>query len=187
VTQEEYLELEQRDEWKNEYCNGEMIAMPHVREGYVLLVGNLVYQLNQQLRPRGCLVLASRMRMQVSATSLFTYPDVIIVCGEPQFLDAEAETLLNPTVLVEVSSRESEAYDRGSKFEHYQQILCLREYLIVSSERMRAEVFTRITSNEWLLTIRSQASDSIELKSLDCRINMAELYQQIRLPPPIRS
>src|ERR1019366_2678061 len=155
LTPEQYLEIERQAEFKSEYYDGEMFAMGGARRGHNLIVWNLAGELGQQLRKRPCEAYQHDMRVRVSATGLYAYPDTVIVCGEPQFLDATQDTLLNPTVIVEVLSPSTEAYDRGRKFELYRAIPSLTHYLLVSPERMSAELFTRQEEGRWLLDRKS--------------------------------
>jgi Uma2 family endonuclease len=124
------------------------------------------------------------MRARVSATGLYTYPDVVVVCGEPQFLDERRDTLLNPSLLIEVLSASTEAYDRGRKFEHYRSIESLREYLLVASDRVHADLYTRQPDGRWLLTSAGRLEDSLELQSIGCRLALADLYEKVDLPEP---
>ncbi len=132
LTPEEYLAIERRSETRNEYLDGEMVAMTGGSRNHNLIVMNIGRELSLQLKKRPCEVYASDQRVRIPATGLYTYPDVVVVCAEPRFEDEELETLLNPTLLIEVLSPTTEAYDRGKKFEHYQTIPSLSEYLLVS-------------------------------------------------------
>ena len=121
------------------------------------------------------------MRVRVSSTGLYTYPDVLVVCGEPQFLDERRDTLLNPNLIVEVLSPSTEAYDRGRKFEQYQSVESVSEYLLVSSERVSAMLFTRQPDGRWILTTAGRLDDSLDLQSVGCRLALADLYEKVDL------
>ena len=118
-TAQEYLALERKSETRNEYYNGEIFAMAGASREHNLIVGNLLRDIGNQLEDRPCESYPSDMRVSIEATGLYTYPDVAVVCGEPRFQDREVDTLLNPTVIIEVLSPSTEAYDRGVKFRHY--------------------------------------------------------------------
>jgi len=183
LTPEQYLEIERKAEFKSEYYNGEMFAMAGARRAHNLINGNLIRELGNQLRSRPCEVLPSDQRVLVSPTGLFTYPDLVVVCGEPRFLDGELDTLLNPTVIVEVLSPTTEAYDRGRKFQHYRTIESLRAYLMVSSDRIGAELYTRQPDNHWTLTAEaSRLEDSFEIDAIGCRLKLADVYEKVELP-----
>jgi Uma2 family endonuclease len=179
LTPEQYLEIERKAEYKSEYYGGEMFAMAGAREAHNLIVPQTSSQLIQQLRGRPCRVYSNDMRVRVSATGLYTYPDVVVVRGEPRFLDEQRDTLLNPTLVVEVLSPTTEAYDRGRKFEHYRSLESLKEYLLIASERAGAELFTRQPSGQWLLTAATRPEETIELQSVACRIALADIYEKV--------
>jgi Uma2 family endonuclease len=122
--------------------------------------------------------------VRVTHTGLYTYPDVAVVCGQPQFTDDEVDTLVNPTFLAEVLSPSTEAYDRGRKAEHYRALESLSEYLLVAQDRMQADLYTRQPDGSWVLREASQAEDSLELRSIDCHISMADLYSRVTLLRP---
>src|SRR5436190_10717366 len=151
LTPEQYLEIERKAEYKSEYFRGEMFAMAGGTLAHSLLVGNVMGNLWPRARARSCRTCNSDMRVHIPATGLYTYPDVIVVCGEPQLLDGRNDTLLNPTLIVEVLSPSTEAYDRGRKFEHDRSLDSLQEYLLLSCERVSADLFTRQPDGRWLL------------------------------------
>jgi len=187
ITPEQYLEIERAAECKSEYFNGEMFAMAGAVRTHNLLVTNAVAELRQQLRGRPCEVYPSDMRVRVSSTGLYTYPDALVVCGEPVFLDRREDTLLNPALIVEVLSPSTEAYDRGRKFEHYQKIDSLRYYLLISSDRVHADLFT-LQDGRWGLTPASGLDDTLELESIGCRLKLADLYEKVEFEPaPLRA
>src|ERR1044071_3578846 len=131
LTEEEYLRLERAAEFKSEYFDGELFAMAGGTRAHSLISANLTGELRAVLKNTKWVTYNADLRIKTEATGLYTYPDVSIVCGEQRFLDNEQDTLLNPTVVVEVLSDSTEAYDRGKKFEHYRQVPSLREYLLV--------------------------------------------------------
>ena len=185
LTPEEYLEIERRAEYKSEYYQGEMFAMAGAKWNHNLIAGHLVIQLGLQLRSRPCSVTPSDMRVLVNATGLYTYPDVIVVCGEPQFLDGQRDTLLNPTLIAEILSPSTEAYDRGRKFENYRSIESLAEYLLVASDRMHADLYTRRQDGGWLLTSADGPAGTLSLASVNCQIALADIYEKADLETPL--
>jgi Uma2 family endonuclease len=190
LTPEQYLAIERKAEYKSEYFRGEMFAMSGAQREHILVAGNLYAALHQQLRSHPCEVYNSDMRVRVSATGLYTYPDVTVVCAAPQFLDAQVDTLLNPTLIVEVLSPSTEAYDRGRKFDHYRSIESLQEYLLVASDRAHADLYTRQPDGRWILTSAEGPEGTLTLGSIDCRLNLADIYEKIELtaerPPEVR-
>ena len=180
LTPEQYLEIERKAEFRSEYYNGEMFAMAGASGAHNLICTNLVIEIGAQLRRRSCFTFSHDMRMLVNQTGLYTYPDVMVVCGSPQYLGDRQETLLNPGLIVEVLSPSTEAYDRGKKFEHYRSIESLHDYLLVDSERTGAELFTRLPDNRWMLTAANRLEDVIAIESIDCRLTLANIYERIQ-------
>ena len=181
-TPEQYLEIERKAEFRSEYYQGEMFAMGGAREGHNLIVLNLAAELGQSLRKRPCRAYVNDMR--VCATGIYTYPDAVVVCGEPQFLDETRDTLLNPSLIVEVLSPSTEFYDRVRKFEHYRSVESVSEYLLVSSERVSAELYTRQPDGRWLLTTVSRMEDSLDLQSVGAHLALVDLYEKVDFTAP---
>ncbi|MGA3015623.1 MAG: Uma2 family endonuclease [Bryobacteraceae bacterium] len=184
LTPEQYLEIERKAEFKSEYYQGEMFAMSGARFAHIQIVANAMRELGQQLRGRPCQPLSNDMRVRVTATGLYTYPDVVVVCGEPRFLDDTFDTLLNPTVIIEVLSESTEAYDRGQKFEQYRSLESLAEYMMISSQRVSVERYTRQPDGSWNFTAKASPEDSLDLKSVGCHLLLADLYEKIDFSPP---
>lgn len=179
LSPEDYLTLERRSEAKHEYRDGEMIPMVGASRRHNLIVANLVRELSQQLKGRPCEVYPPDMRVKVDSTGLYTYPDVAVVCGEPRFEDAEVDTLLNPTLLVEVLSESTAEYDRGTKFAHYRKLDSLREYVIVSQRECLVEHYVRQPDGQWLFSEVAQLETSIDLPSIDCNLPLGEIYDKV--------
>ena len=151
LTADEYLALERQAETKSEYVDGGLYAMSGASPRHALITGNIVQALGSRLREKPCFVFPSDLRLHVSPTGLFTYPDVVVACGELKYRDDRRDTLLNPLVLFEVLSESTEAYDRGRKFEHYRSLASLAEYLLVAQDKPHVEQFVKQPSGRWLL------------------------------------
>ena len=149
ITSEEYLAIERKAEFRSEYLRGEMFAMAGASYEHCGIKDNIAREAGIQLKGGPCRVVTSDLRVKVSATGLYTYPDVIIICDKPQFEDAHVDTLLNPRVVVEVISASTEQYYRGEKFEHYQQVPSLKEYILVAQDRPFMERFVRQADGTW--------------------------------------
>ena len=146
------------------------------------IVGNLVGELRSALRHRPCDVTPSDQRVAVPVTGLYTYPDVTVVCGAPLFEDDTRDTLLNPTVLIEVLSPSTEAYDRGKKFRNYRSIATFREYVLVAQDMVSVERYTRGDDGVWSLH-DSGAGERLVLASIGCEIAVDEIYLKV-FPAP---
>jgi Uma2 family endonuclease len=182
VTPEEYLAFERQAEYKNEYIDGEIFAMTGASRGHNLITVNLAATLNQQLRERPCEVYVSEMRVRIPKRG-YVYPDAVVVCGEPQFEDGHLDTLLNPTVLIEVLSDSTERYDRGKKFSFYQTIKSLAEYVLIAQDEYKIEQFVRQPDGRWLLSYYRSPEDVVELTSIQCTLALREVYDKVNLPP----
>jgi Uma2 family endonuclease len=181
ITIAEYLALERQATGKSEYFNGEVYAIPVAHPYHHLITLNIGGVLRAQLTQRRCAVYMSDMRLKVSQTGLYTYPDVVVVCAEPAFEDAEVDTLLNPTVLVEVLSHSTAAYDRGKKFEHYRTLESLQEYLLVDPERCHVVHYIRQTAQTWRREEMTNLYGFLLLPSIDCDLSLAEMYARVPL------
>jgi Uma2 family endonuclease len=182
LTPEEYLASERKAEYKSEYVNGEMFAMSGASEQRVSIVANIMYLLVGQLRGRPCKAYASDLRVRASPTGLYTYPDVVVVCGQPQFADDQRDTLLNPTLIVEVLSESTKDYDRGGKFEHYRTLASFSEYVLVAQDRYHVEHFVRQPDSRWLLAETNRLEDTIHLSFIDCDLALTEVYDKVEMP-----
>jgi len=180
-TPQEYLALERKSETRNEYYNGEICAMSGPSREHNLIAGNLFRDIGNQLEDRPCETYMNDMRVWIEATGLYTYPDGVVVCGEPRFQDREVDTLLNPTVIVEVLSPTTEAYDRGDKFRHYQRIGSLREFVLIAQDRMMVERYTR-QGNDWVLSDMTDPDQVLKLESIGCQIPLDRIYAKITFP-----
>jgi len=181
LTPEEYLEIERRAETRSEYLDGEMFAMAGASIEHNAIVANLLIELGQQLKRRSCQVFPSDLRIHIPATGLYTYSDAVVVCGEPRLEDEHLDTLLNPTLLIEVLSPTSEAYDRGKKFEHYRSIESFVEYLLVAQDAPRIEQYLRQPAGRWLFTAVTGLEATIALPSIQCELSLAEVYEKVPL------
>lgn len=191
LTETEYLERERTGPVRHEFYQGQIYAMAGSSEAHNTLTVLLVATLVPQVRGRGCRVHASDLRVRVSPTGLYTYPDVLVVCGERRFLDERSDTLLNPTVIFEVLSPSTETYDWSTKFAHYQTLPSLQEYILVAQERVQVEQYVRQgESDTWVLRVHRRQSDSLVLPSIGCAIPLAAIYEPLDLPeglPPLEN
>jgi Uma2 family endonuclease len=178
LTPEQYLAMERHSETRNQFLNGEVFAMTGASREHNLINGNLFSEIHSQLRGRSYEAYANDMRVKVSETGLYTYPDVVVVCGQPQFEDAELDTLLNPTLIAEVLSESTEVYDRGMKFTHYRTLPSFSEYVLVAQKEVHVEHFIR-QSDGWLLTETGDLTAVLDLPSIGCRLSLADIYERV--------
>ncbi|KYF78408.1 hypothetical protein BE11_35720 [Sorangium cellulosum] len=178
----EYLAFERASEQKHEYANGEIFAMSGCTREHSLLAGNIQRELGNALLERACEVHTSDMRVKITSTGRYVYPDASVVCGDPVFEDAEVDTLLNPNVIVEVLSDSSEAYDRGDKFAQYRSVPSIIEYVLVSQKEVRIEHFQRQPDGRWLLSILGSGMQ-LELESIGVVIDVDRVYRKVPLAP----
>lgn len=171
VSWEEYLGYDAASATKNEYFDGQILAMAGGSEEHALLSMNMGVALAVALRGRPCRVYSSDLRVRVVATGLGTYPDVTVVCGAT---DRDRDTVLNPIAIVEVLSP-SESYDRGEKFDHYKQVPALREYVLVEQGRNRIERFHRDDGGRWVHEAWT-AGGVVTLPSLGVSVGVDEVY-----------
>lgn len=181
-TPEEYLAFERRSEFKHEYISGEIVAMAGATRAHNLITGNVVRRLGNQLEGKPCEVYSNDMRTRTTPAD-YAYPDVVVVCGEPKFEDKEIDTLLNPTVVIEVLSKTSEARDRGEKSSNYRSIESAQDIIFVSQHKPRVEHYVRLPNGEWILHDVTDLPESIVIGSIGCTLTLAEIYQRVEFPP----
>jgi Uma2 family endonuclease len=176
MTPEQYLAIERKAEFKSEFYNGEMFAMAGASEPHNRIKDNLVGELYSRLKGSGCHSYSSDMRVKVSATGLYTYPDVVIVCGKPQLEDAELDTLLNPQVIIEVQSESTASYVGGKKFRQYQQIETFREYVLVAQDEPVVERFVRQPDKTWVHSFVEGLDREFAFATIPVRVSLADIY-----------
>lgn len=178
-TAEEYITQERKALYKSEYLNGQIFAMSGASRAHSLITSNISNSLYNQLLESDCEVHSSDMRVQASPTAYF-YPDVLVVCDEPRFADDVFDTLLNPIVIVEVLSPSTAAYDRGEKFEQYQQRTSLQDYILVSQHRFCVEHYRR-QGEQWAHTEFRAPEDVLPLTSIGCKISLHDIYRRVTI------
>ena len=180
-TPSQYLALERNAEFKNEYYDGYITAMAGRSREHNRIARNIARQFDYQFEDRECEAFTSDTRLCVSSTELYTYPDVMAVCGESRFQKIEGvESLLNPTIIVEVLSPTTESYDRDAKFAHYRQLPSLKAYVLVSQDKVLVECYTR-QGGDWVLSEFKGLADTLQLPSIGCAISLREIYATVNL------
>jgi Uma2 family endonuclease len=181
-TPEEYLALERKAAYKSEYYAGEIFAMSGASREHNIIVANVTTILNTQLENRDCEVYPSDMRVRTPDTTFYTYPDVTVVCGEPQFEDESVDTLSNPTLIVEVLSPSTETYDRTKKFADYRKITSLNEYILIAQQECRVTQYIRQSDGIWLFQEASRMEETLHLASTDCDLVLERVYRKVQFP-----
>ena len=179
IPPQEYLARERKAETKHEYFGGEVFAMGGASPRHNQIVLNTGGELRQLLRIRNCVVYSSDQRVKVAAAGLYAYPDVTVLCGEPDFDDEQLDTLLDPIVLIEVLSPSTVDYDRGGKFTLYRQLASLWEYVLISQDRVLVEHYVR-DGQRWVLSELDSLHDSLVLPWLECELPLAEIYLKVQ-------
>lgn len=177
---EAYLALERSAPYKSEFYDGQIYAMTGASREHNLITVNIAGELRSQLKQQPCEAYVNDMRVKAAQAHSYYYPDVAVVCGAPKFEDGQFDTLLNPTVLIEVLSPSTEAYDRGGKFTHYRKIPGLREYLLVAQDQPSIEHYVR-QGDAWLLTEAVGLEAAVPLDSIGCVLSLREIYDKVPL------
>ena len=179
LTPEEYLAWERKAPFKNEYLSGQILAMSGASRAHNLITGNTFNGLYNQLVDRDCEVYTREMRVKANPITSYFYPDIVVVCDEPRFEDDAFDTLLNPTVVIEILSPSTAAYDKGKKFESYKQIESLQEYILISQDRVNVERHLRL-GTLWRAIEFQNLADILPLNSIRCELPLSHIYRRVR-------
>lgn len=177
LSPEEYIEQERQAHFKSEFVDGIIYAMSGASEKHNLIISNIISSLHSQFKKRPCRVYANDMKVRVKKIN-FVYPDIVALCGQRNFADDQTDILLNPTVIFEVLSKSTANYDRGRKFELYRQLESLQEYILVDQERCYVEYHQK-QGHQWVLTEITNLQSSLILNSIECRLNLEDIYENI--------
>lgn len=188
---EEYLELEEKSLEKNEYYQGEIFAMAGASFAHNQIVRNALTALDNFLRNTKCQVFPSDLKVHIESNSLFTYPDLSIICGKPEFWNSRIDTILNPSVIIEVLSPATKDYDHGEKFTLYRNIPSLKEYILISSTEVRLEQYIKQAPNEWKFIEYQSAEEQITIAAVSFSTLLQEFYRDVdfslaKETPPLR-
>lgn len=180
-TAEDYLAFERASDERHEFIDGQVYLMAGASENHNLITANVIIALGSQLRGRPCKLYPSDMRVRVSGRDDYHYPDISVVCGEAQIEDDEQDTLLNPTLIVEVLSPSTEQFDRGKKFENYRLLPSLQEYVLIAQDHAHIEHYVRQEGGAWLYSeVKGlDALNEVSLPSIGCSLSMADVYDKV--------
>lgn len=179
VSPEEYLERERKAETRSEYIRGEIFAMAGASIKHGRIVSNLMRELGNRLIDSSCEVFSTDLRLAVNAVGMYTYSDVMVVCGDPITIDKHRDTLVNPIVIVEVLSDSTKNYDRGQKFQYYRMLSSLKEYVTVAQDEIHLERYMRGNAGEWILTEFEKLEDVLKLQSVKLTLPLSDIYRRI--------
>ena len=177
-TPAEYLFMERKATLKSEYIRGEILAMSGASLAHTLITGDINAELNFQLRGKECTVVSNDLRVKATPDTSYFYPDLVVFCGEPEFEDDTFDTLLNPVVIIEVLSPSTETYDREEKFGYYKQLSSLKEYILVSQDKVHVEHY-QLQEMQWELKEFHALQDTLTLSSIDCKLSLNEVYIRV--------
>ena len=178
---EEYLEIENAAHEKHEYYKGEIFAMSGAKMPHNRIASNLLIAIGLKLKGKRCQPYGSDARIHIESNTLFTYPDISIICGEIITLNNDDYNVLNPTVIIEVLSKSTKNYDRGEKFKLYRDIATLKEYILVDSESIHIEIFRLNKNTHWELEEYNSHTDTIIIKAIDETVSLSEIYEDVRI------
>ncbi len=179
LTEDEYLAFDRHHDIKHEFINGEVVAMTGASWKHNIICANTSAALHSQLTDSPCIVTASDMRLKIAASSTYRYPDVMVVCDDPQFIDDRSDTVLNPVILIEVLSPSTALVDRNEKLREYRQIDSLQAYILLSQDSSRAERYLRQDPQNWLYTDITGLGTHIELTSIGCTLALKDVYSKV--------
>ncbi len=180
ISPDEYLTMEAVSPVKHEYHNGEIFQMAGASFAHNLLTMNVSGSLFNRIDKKQCSVVQNEMRLKIEASGLFTYPDVMVVCGKPELVKSRGlDNLVNPVLIVEVLSPSTEAYDKGDKFDHYRSLESLREYVLVWQDKKRVARYSRQEDGGWSLHDFIGENADLELRSVGCTLTMDEIYDKV--------
>jgi len=178
-TPEEYLALEEEAEYRSEYYRGEIFAMTGGSANHNRISGNIYMTLNEAFAGQPCEAFIADMRLLVKPNGLYTYPDVMVVCGGIEFVEGRTDTLTNPVVIIEVLSKSTEGYDRGAKFELYRALESLQDYLLVDQAKIHVEHFHRLEDGRWILQEFNRLEDTVRIELIACELSIQQIYNRV--------
>lgn len=184
VSNVEYLTLDRSSDQRFELDDGEVFPVEAATREHNLIMANVLGELRQQLKGRSCEAYVNAMRVATSKGTRYCYPDIVVVCGEPEFEDRQGDTLLNPTVLFEVLSKSTAWRDRGRKFELYRSVKTVQQYVMIDQDRPHLEVYERTSATHWSFYDLYGIDSVLTLPPIGCSLTLAEIYERVTFPEP---
>ena len=183
ITEQEYLATEREALEKHEYYKGEIFAMSGASFKHVKISSNIMVDVGSKLRGKKCNPFTSDLRIHIPKNTLYTYPDIVIVCGEPEMTDDDFDTITNPSVIIEILSKSTRDYDKGGKFTLYRDIPTLQEYILVDSEKVGVEKFVKNNDGSWQLTEYKTLNDSFVIDTTATTVALVDVYEAVLFKP----
>jgi Uma2 family endonuclease len=180
-TIEEYLAMEAESDVKHEYYRGEIFAMSGTLMAHNVIFSNVFRDVSGFLKGKSCLPFGSGLRIHIPQNTLFTYPDISIVCGNPETRNNDQFNLLNPAVIIEILSRSTKSYDRGRKFSLYKDIPSLKEYILIDSEAIKIEAWSIASDGYWILKEFENSKDSFVIQATGQLLLLSDIYEDTGL------
>jgi Uma2 family endonuclease len=180
-TMEEYLTMERSSEQKHEYFNGEIFAMSGAGERHNVIFSNLFGELAYKLKGNPCRPYGSDLRIHIPENTLYTYPDISIICRDIVTDQKDDDNVIQPSVLIEILSPSTKNYDRGTKFKLYRDIPSLKEYVLIDSEAISVEIFRLHENGHWQLDEYKNPDEFLKLFTIDFELTLKEIYQGTKL------
>jgi len=185
-TIEEYLEMERASDVKHEYYQGEIFAMAGASPRHNFIFSNIFREMSMQLKNSPCHPFGSDMRMHIPENKLFTYPDISIYCGDPTTTNIDEDTVIQPTIIIEILLESTRDYDRGTKFNLYRDIPTLKEYVLIDTENIGVEIFRINTDNHWVLEEYKTLQQIVQLPTVGVSVSMQDIYNGTSLVKPVK-
>ncbi|MEH2232365.1 MAG: Uma2 family endonuclease [Nostoc sp.] len=182
-TPEEYLELEEAADYKSEYIDGQIIPMAGRAANHNRIAGNFYAVLNFAFRQEEYEVFNSDMRLWIHQKRIYTYPDVTVIVGKPEFFNNRTDIITNPQVIVEVLSKSTKNYDREDKFQAYRTISTFQEYLLIDQTRIHVDQFSKTGKKQWTLREYDEEDEAIALVTVPFEISLQDLYNKVKFEP----
>ena len=181
-TVQDYLELERQSETKHEYINGTIVAMVGASPSHNRIQTNLTVNLFPSVDARGCEIFGSDMKVRIERLNIYTYPDLSIACGRPQFTNEQPAALLNPQIIFEILSPSTETHDRARKFAQYRRISSFREYVLIAQDMPMIEHYVRQANGTWVWSAVERPEGSLVLPTLECTLALSKIYARVEFP-----
>ena len=179
---EEFAGLD-RGPARNDFSGNKLLARSGSNRWHNLIVANAAIAAGSKMHGHKCEIYISNMRVML-ANNFQCYPDIVFVAGEPKFADANAELLLNPTVVVEIFSSQTNTVDKSKKVESFLEMESIRECILLKEDEMRVEHYARQNQKQWIYRIYNERDDVVSLESINCKLSLAEIYAQIKFKQP---